>query len=92
LGEVAHGVAAAGAGNVVGKSYHIGRVMERMSGLHMSKALQRRVSDMLLSNDPVVVQQGIKNLRRARATEEQIRQITAGVSALGGANLVEATQ
>ena len=77
--EFAHGVEAVVTPSLTGKAYHAVRLMK---GLRMSEGTQRRIADML--TDPTRMQQGINNLQRAGATEQQIRAIVNAAVAGGG--------
>lgn len=60
-------------------------VVNHVSGLSLPKNVQQVVAKQLFSNDPVVVKQGIANLRRAGQSADSIRQLGANIGGAAGA-------
>lgn len=67
--------------------YSLASVVNHLSGMSLPKNVQGVVAKQLFSNDPVVVKQGIANLRRAGQSADDIRKLGAAVGGSAGASI-----
>jgi hypothetical protein len=81
--QVAQAVGAAGAHSPTGMLFHLSRVIPSFSKT-LSPAVQRQVARYLA--DPSMTQQGINLLRRAGATDTELRKLAVALSANAGLN------
>lgn len=78
--RAAHTAAAVGSGGLSTKAYHV--ALAALVGDRVSPAAQQIIAKQLF--DPATVRQGIAGLRRAKATEQQIRDFAAGIGGVAG--------
>lgn len=67
--------------------YSLASVVNHLSGMSLPKNVQGVVAKQLFSNDPVVVKQGIANLRRSGQSADDIRKLGAAVGGSAGASI-----
>lgn len=69
--------------------YSLASVLSHVNGLSLPKGVQQTVAKQLFSNDPVVVRQGIANLKRAGQSADSIRQLGANIGGSAGAGITQ---
>lgn len=84
--HLAQGAMAALSGPI-GTVYHALQAFGGFSKAHLSDSAQQIIAKQL--NDPRQLQQGIANLRRARATDDEIRRLSAAIGGTAGARIAD---
>ena len=83
------GQLAAGAA-VAPSPWAISHIMRSIPGMHMSEKVQQVVATQLFSRDPAVVMQGIKNLRRGKVLDSEIRALGNRIGGATALNIASA--